>query len=148
MFEELPQHDLFVRAVRDAGPLPGVRDLQVCCVGGRDEGADLEPSGEMAILRLCPRRVGGDAGALRAFLLHELTHLVVEMIAPHAVPVGHDSPFQELPITGKQNARTLGRDLGEVGVVERWIEHGVESQDTEATRELPEVNVADETRVA
>ncbi len=81
MFEELPQHDLFVRAVRDAGPLPGVRDLQVCCVGGRDEGADLEPSGEMAILRLCPRRVGGDAGALRAFLLHELTHLV-DMLDP------------------------------------------------------------------
>lgn len=76
MFEELPQHDLFVGALRDAGPLPGVRELQVCCVAGSDEGADLNPSGEMAILRLRPRRVGGDARALRAFLLHELSHLV------------------------------------------------------------------------
>ena len=81
MFKTLPQYDIFEEALRDAGPLPGLREVQVCRAVGDDEGADLNPSGDMAIVRVRPRRVGGDARALRAFLLHEFTHLV-DMLDP------------------------------------------------------------------
>ena len=81
MFKTLPQHDVFEDALRDAGPLPGLREVLVCRAAGRDEGADLNPTTDTAIVRMRARRVTGDARALRAFLLHEFTHLV-DMLDP------------------------------------------------------------------
>ncbi len=75
-FRALPQHDVFEKALRDAGSLPGVQELRVYGALGDEEGADLSPSADTASLRVCLRRVRGDLGELRAFLLHELTHLV------------------------------------------------------------------------
>ncbi len=76
MFRQLPQHDVLVKALRDAGPLPGVQEVRVTGARGSEEGADLSTAGELAMLRLCPGRLRGDVGGLRAFLLHELCHLV------------------------------------------------------------------------
>ncbi len=76
MFRELPQHDAFAAALRDAGPLPGVQEVRVTGARGSEEGADLATTGELAMLRLGPGRLRGDVDGLRAFLLHELSHLV------------------------------------------------------------------------
>ena len=75
-FRELPQHEVFEAALRDAGPLPGVRVVVVADASGMEEGADLNGLRDSAMLRVRFERVRGEAAALRAFLLHEFTHLV------------------------------------------------------------------------
>jgi hypothetical protein len=75
-FRGLEMHAVFERALRDVGPLPGLREIRVLAAhGAAEEGADLALAGCVAVLRVLPARVRGEARALRAFLLHELTHL-------------------------------------------------------------------------
>ncbi len=64
MFRQLPQHDVLVKALRDAGPLPGAQEVRVTGARGSEEGADLSTAGELAMLRLCPGRLRGGARSL------------------------------------------------------------------------------------